>query len=488
MINVKLINHNYEYDIHQLLLVFFNEINFVKERSKNGIYLENILDVKSDEICIESFLYNDGKLVDKYIGSFNKESVIDKFPRNHYKRLIKHCLYKLISRHYPSKSQWGILTGMRPVKVVHKYLDAGFKVEDIESIFKNEYFVHEDKRRLIIDIAIKERPFIYPIDTKSIGVYLSIPFCITRCSYCSFPSNILSKKKELVRPYLEALKKELSAIKPYILKKGLTVDTLYIGGGTPSILEAAELEDLLIFLTTLFDMTEIKEFTFEAGRPKTITKEKLDLMKEYKVNRICLNPQTLNNEILKNINRDHMDEDIFEAYKLIESYNFKSINMDLILGLPMQNLETYRETLKKTRSLSPDNITIHSLAIKRGSKLNNIGYTFEDIQATQSLMDYSLKALSDTYDAYYMYRQKNIVGNLENIGFTKKGKESLYNIKIIEERHTILAFGAGAVSKIAYENSDRFERVPNSKGLEDYLSRNDEMIERKIEAINRIIR
>jgi len=487
MINVQLNNHDFEYDIQQLLLVFFNDINFVNNRVEKGYFLKNEIQVEKNELVVESQLFDAGKLIDFEKTRHKNESDIDLFIRNYHKRMVKHNLYKLLSRSYDSTSDWGILTGMRPVKVAHKYLDAGYSFKALEEIFREEYFMHDKKISLVSQIARKERDFIYPINSKSISLYLSIPFCVTRCSYCSFPSNILSKKENLVEPYLDNLKYEIKKVMKKIKEKNLVIDSIYIGGGTPSILSDEQIYDLLSFLDNTIDMGHVEEYTFEAGRPRTITEEKLKVMKDFHVDRICLNPQTLDNKILKKINRDHVKEDIFEKYELIRSFGFKSINMDLILGLPGQTNETYRKTLAEIKKLRPENITVHSLAIKRGSKLNNKGYTFDDVHMTEDLMDYTKETLAEDYEPYYMYRQKNIIGNLENIGFALPGMASLYNIKIIEERHTILAFGAGAVSKVAYAGSDRFERVPNSKGLEDYLDRIDEMANRKIDALDRII-
>lgn len=487
MINVQLINHDFEYDIQQLLLVFFNEIKFVKDPKDQGLFLMNSLTLLEDEIVVKSQLYKNNELLDSEETTHINASDIDLFIKNYHKRMIKHNIYKLLKRSFKSQSGWGILTGMRPVKVAHKYLDANYSLETLKELFKNEYFMDDEKISLVTEIAKKERDFIYPIESDKISLYISIPFCITRCSYCSFPSNIVSKKEALVEPYLNALKHEIERVLEKVKEKQLIIDSIYIGGGTPSILTEKQIFGLLSFLENNIDMSLVKEYTFEAGRPKTITKEKLEVMKQFNVDRICLNPQTLDNTILKKINRDHLSEDIIEKYELIKSYGFDSINMDLILGLPGQTKETYQKTLNQVRDLKPENITVHSLAIKRGSKLNNKGYTFDDVNVTEDLMEYSKEVLKDTYEPYYMYRQKNIIGNLENVGFSLPGKASLYNIKIIEERHTILAFGAGAVSKVAYAGSDRFERVPNSKGLEDYLDRIDEMANRKIDALERII-
>jgi oxygen-independent coproporphyrinogen-3 oxidase len=486
MINVLLKNHDYEYDITQLLLIFFNKIKFNENDCKKEYRLENSIDIIEDNLIVKNKLYKNNILIDESVIIKENKSDIDLFIRNYHKRIIKYSIYKLIVKHKVPNGEWGILTGMRPVKVVHKYIDALYTKDQIYNILKKDYLMSEDKINLILNIAYRERKFIYPIDNKKISIYISIPFCITRCTYCSFPSNIYSKKKHIMGDYLESLKYELKTVLLKAKEKELVIDSIYIGGGTPSTLTAIEMEELFLFLQEHIDMSSVLEYTFEAGRPDTITEEKLLLMKKFDITRVCLNPQTLNNEILKKINRNHTKEDILEKFELMKSLNFNSINMDLILGLPNQNMDIYKNTLEIIKQLKPDNITIHSLAIKKGSNLKNKGYEFENILETERLMDYSKKYLNDIYNPYYLYRQKNIVGNLENIGFSLDGKESLYNIKIIEERHTILAFGAGAVSKLAYKDSDRFDRVPNLKGVEEYISRIDEIIERKLNGIDMI--
>jgi oxygen-independent coproporphyrinogen-3 oxidase len=488
MINVELKNHDYEYDITQLLLVFFDEVIFDKEINKSIYSLENSLDIVGDNIIVKNELYKNNELIDESTTIKENKSDIDLFIKNYHKRIIKYSIYKLISKYKKSNGEWGILTGMRPVKVVHKYIDALYSKEQIKEILKKEYLMSENKTNLIVNIAYKERKFIYPIDSKKISIYISIPFCITRCTYCSFPSNIYSKKKFIISEYIKNLKYEIEKTLIKAKEKNLIVDSIYFGGGTPSTLTAFEMKEIFLLLEEKIDMTNVKEYTFEAGRPDTIKDDKLRVMKEFNITRICLNPQTMDNNILKNINRNHTKEDILEKFDLIKSFNFNSINMDLILGLPNQTIDTYKNTLEIIKKLKPDNITVHSLAIKKGSKLCNNNYKFDNILETEGLMEYSKKYLNDIYKPYYLYRQKNIVGNLENIGFSINGKESLYNIKIIEERHTILAFGAGAVSKIVYKDSDRFDRVPNLKGVEEYIKRIDEMVGRKLEAIDLIVR
>ncbi|MGM0378834.1 MAG: coproporphyrinogen dehydrogenase HemZ [Bacillota bacterium] len=486
MINVKLINHSYKYNITQLLNIFFEEISFDEDIDNCVFYLENQLNVDDELVEVKTRLFKNGSLLDENKIIKKNKSEIDKFLKNYHQRLIKKSIYIILKKYIKPNSKWGILTGMRPVKVVFKYYKLGYNFSEIKDILKNEFLIDDEKIKLITNIAKVEKDFLYPLD-KKISIYISIPFCITRCLYCSFPSNIISKKKNKVNRYVKCLIKEMKKVLKVVKQKKLTIDSIYIGGGTPSTLETDQLKELLLFISKNINMDKIEEYTFEAGRPNTINSKKLEILKKYNVSRICLNPQTMNNEILNNINRDHCSKDIIEKYKLIKKYNFNSINMDLIIGLPNQTFEIFKNTLKSIVNLSPDNITIHSLALKRGSKLYNNDYQFDDISVTRKSMDYAKSVLNKTYHPYYMYRQKNIAGNLENIGFCKNNKQSLYNIKIMEEKHTILAFGAGAVSKISYYSTDRFDRVANSKGLEDYMKRIDEMADKKIKKINNVL-
>ena len=486
MINVKLINHSYQYNITQLLNIFFEKVFFDEDINNCVFYLENELNIDNELVIVKTKLFKNGDFLEENKIIRKNKSEIDKFLKNFHQRLIKKSIYKILEKYKQPNSKWGILTGMRPVKVVFKYYNLGYTFSEIKDILRNEYLISNKKIKLITNIAKVEKDFLYPRD-KKISIYISIPFCITRCSYCSFPSNIVSKKKQKIDLYIKCLIKEMKKVLKVIDKKNLKIDSIYFGGGTPSILETSQLEKILSFINRNINLNYIEEYTFEAGRPNTITKDKLEILKKYNISRVCLNPQTMNDKILSKINRDHSSNDIIEKYKLIKKYNFNSINMDLIVGLPNQTFKTFKNTLETIVKLSPENITIHSLALKRGSSLYNNDYEFENINAIRKSMDYAKSFLNKTYYPYYMYRQKNIAGNLENIGFCKNNKESLYNIKIMEEKHSILAFGAGAVSKISYFSTDRFDRVANSKGLENYMKRVDEMADKKIKKINNVL-
>ena len=394
---------------------------------------------------------------------------------------VKDRLYTILEKRYVSRSPWGILVGVRPVKIVHEGLDRGLSIAAIEKILEETYHIQPEKRSLLIEIALRERPHLYPVDDKTVSLYLCIPFCPTRCTYCSFPSNALDKKGKYLPVYLDRLIEELHFAVSEIRRAEKYVDCVYIGGGTPTTLSASQLDRLLTALDQALAGFKLKEFTVEAGRPDTITREKLDVMKEHGVDRICINPQTMNAETLERIGRAHTPEAIESVMELAREVGFKTINMDLIMGLPGETIHHTVATLERVAALKPENVTLHTLAIKRAAALRSMRDGLEDAPVSEMLdsADQILRAHQIT--PYYMYRQKKMLGNLENVGYALSGHESLYNMRMMEERHTTVALGAGAVSKICFPDENRHERVANFKGLEDYLNRFDEILEKKKE-------
>ena len=313
-----------------------------------------------------------------------------------------------------------------------------------------------------------------------------MPFCPTRCLYCSFTSNPIGKCKNLVEPYLKALYYEMDMLSKYIQHKGLKIQCVYFGGGTPTSVNNAQFEKTLnkIYYNFVHNK-EVEEFTVECGRPDSITEEKLLSMKKYNVHRISINPQTMNNSTLKNIGRTHSVEDIERIYHLAKSIGFKNINMDLIVGLPGEGIEEIKNTCRKIKKLNPDNVTVHGMSIKRGSILheklvNKMEFNIprqEELNRMYEETEYLAKDLG--MKPYYMYRQKNMLGNMENVGYSKENKIGIYNIQMIEERQTIIALGADAVSKIIFMDENRIERAPNVKDVIEYTKRVKEMVHRK---------
>lgn len=390
--------------------------------------------------------------------------------KRYTKREIKKFLYEILSEHFNKELPWGSLTGIRPTKVAYELLDSGVDKYFIKETLEKEFYVREDKAKLV-DKIIKNQTCIIKND-KLVDVYINIPFCPSKCSYCSFISAEYTQVQKIIPAYIETLKKEIKAVKQIIIENLYIVRSIYVGGGTPTVLSAKELEQILKELT--FDVVE---FTVECGRPDTISKEKLDVLKKYGVTRISINPQTFVDTTLKRIGRKHTTKDVIEAYKLALPYNF-SVNMDLIAGLPGETLRGFKKTINTVLDLYPDNITIHTLALKRGSKLAEENMQNEN-ETTEKMVALGQETLmANDYKPYYMYKLKNQNAGLENVGFFRD-KVCIFNIDSMEETSSVLACGANAISKRVYSLENRIERQANVKFATDYIARIDELIEKK---------
>ena len=496
-------------------IVFENSVEVYKKEISEKIYIRKISEEEKNSIIAEKsgILGNKNILNSEYrmtdsLKSGNISTVIvdnnehnkkifaktnkklDNNIRTISKRIIERSLFYYLNEKFDANVPWGILTGIRPVKIVQELLDDGLEIEDIRENMKKQYLIRDEKLDLIIDIALRERPFIYPVTDKKISLYVSVPFCPTRCLYCSFPSHPLEKFGSYRYEYVETVLKEAEGVADIIEKQGKEIETLYIGGGTPTALEAEDLEYLIQGLFERLDLSNIKEFTVEAGRPDSITREKLEALKKNNVSRISINPQTMNQETLDFVGRKHSVEDIKDCFILARELGFDNINMDLILGLPGENLEMVENTMKEIVSLNPESVTVHTLALKRASDLNiNMESYKEALIGYQTVIDMislSRKYMDEYgYNPYYMYRQKHMLGNLENIGYAKEGYECLYNMQIMEEKQSNYAIGAGAVSKFVYLDENRIERVDDVKNLQVYLERVDDMILKKYREVEK---
>ena len=392
---------------------------------------------------------------------------------------------------------WGRLEGIRPVKLARFLLEQG-AIDPVRQ-YMRLYGATEERSKLACDIARLELDTLGDVASRDIGLYIGIPFCKSRCLYCSFVTNFSNKAIALIPDYLACLKSEIEHTAKLVRNLDLSIKTIYVGGGTPTILNEDQLEGLLIFIKKYFGKAFNRsnylntgpnnynmnfEFTVEAGRPDSINREKLEIMFTQGVNRICINPQTMNDNVLEFIGRRHTASDIIRTFNEARDVGFTNINMDLIAGLPSDTFESFDNSIKTLLELSPEGITVHTMSIKRGSRLNeNLQhYNLAEDNEVAKMVDISRYYLSQSgYNPYYLYRQKNILGNLENIGYAKEGFESLYNIMIMEEVSTIIAVGAGSVTKVVKD--DKIERIFNVKEPLDYIVRIDEMLERK----NRII-
>ena len=402
------------------------------------------------------------------------------------KNVIKKLFYQMLVGRTGHELPWGSLTGIRPTKIALSRLEDGWKEDDIRRFMKETYMTSDEKINLSVEIAAREKRLMEPINYDSgYSLYVGIPFCPTTCLYCSFTSYPISKWKGRTGLYLEALFKELEYTAEKM--KGRPLDTIYFGGGTPTSLPAEDIDAILCKLEQLFDIKNVLEFTVEAGRPDSITEEKLKVLASHGISRISINPQTMNQKTLDLIGRRHTVENVKEKFHIARELGFDNINMDLIMGLPGEDLDDVKHTLEEIEALKPDSLTVHSLAIKRAARLNMFKEEYADLKINNTP---EMIALSEAcarrmgMEPYYLYRQKNMAGNFENVGYSLPGKACLYNILIMEELATIVACGAGTTTKVVFPSENRRERCENVKEVEQYISRIDEMIGRKEKILN----
>lgn len=377
---------------------------------------------------------------------------------------------------------WGILTGIRPVKIASKLIRDGLSEEEIIKYFVDEYKAAPDRARLALNLAKTETKVLDSMYKDGISLYIGIPFCPTRCLYCSFISNSVKSSGKYMDEYVDCLKREIEYTSNILNKRNIRIETVYIGGGTPTTLSHIQLDGLFSALYKSFDLSNLKEFTVEAGRPDTISEEKLDVINAYGIDRISINPQTMNEKTLKVIGRNHTPGEVIKAYELARKKGIKIINMDIIAGLPGENFENFKYTLEEVERLSPENTTIHTMSVKRSSRLKELidSYNLTEESVVSDMVEFSKEYLySLGKKPYYLYRQKNMLGNLENIGYTKDGFESLYNIYIMEELQSIISMGCGGVTKTIEKKTDRIERIFNVKEPKEYIERFEEMLGRK---------
>lgn len=477
MIFLNTNTRDYENDVRVMTQAFFPEVKIVSEvdvepMDKYDIYTR----VVALDNHVSGLVESNGE---KY--NFEFEDINDKkIIRNH----IKRELYKIYSEITGKILPWGTLTGIRPTKIPLSLIYEGKDDEYIYSHLKEEYLANDNKANLSLQVAHNEHELLQKIDYEDgYSLYIGIPFCPTTCLYCSFTSYPIGMWRDRVDQYLEALFKELQYVSVQFAGKKL--NSIYIGGGTPTTLLPYQFEKLFSFLESHFDYSNLREFTVEAGRPDSIDIDKLKVIKSHGIDRISINPQTMNQKTLDLIGRRHTVEQIVDTYNMARECGFENINMDLIVGLPGENMEDVKYTLDRIKELNPDNLTVHSLAIKRAARLNTMKETYADykIENTDEIIDMTMAYAKDMgMIPYYLYRQKNMAGNFENVGYAKKNKKGIYNILIMEEIQTIIACGAGASSKLVFHEQDgstRIERIENVKDVSNYIERIDEMIARK---------
>ena len=478
MIIVKLNKPEFEYDIHSLVKAFFPEEN-VSVTAEEKHYDEPAswmfrMDYREDGIAVEWRKNGEEEPAGQaFIAA-------DFTERKEAKNQLKQGLYQILSGMTGKELPWGTLTGIRPTKIPMKLLEEGQSKETIRSYMKDTYFASDEKIELSIEIAERELDILKQIDYENgYSLYIGIPFCPTTCLYCSFTSFPLVTWREKVDAYLDAVERELDYVAVKFGKKHL--NSIYIGGGTPTTLEPYQLDRLIRKIRCSFDLSDCKEFTVEAGRPDSITREKLETLKKWDITRISINPQTMKDETLKIIGRRHTVAQTVESFKLAREIGFDDINMDLIMGLPEETLDDVKCTLEQIKALKPDNLTVHSLALKRAARLNMFKEDYKDYKMVNTTKHMNLTAeyaKEMGLEPYYLYRQKSMAGNLENVGYASPGKAGIYNILIMEEKQTIVACGAGTVTKRVYGDG-RIDRCDNVKDVKLYMEKIDEMIARK---------
>lgn len=469
--NLYVKNHNFHFELENLTRLFFpnEKITVIRDFSEPQppyIYTE-----VSDKITISV-----------NIGSFNKsETAVKKLTDDDNELVSAQLLYKLLCDFTGLTQPWGILTGVRPVKLLRRLAEESNEEQAVKK-FEKDFFVSNEKIALSRETEHNERKILELSKPESFSLYVGIPFCPSRCSYCSFVMASIERAEKLIEPYTKLLCEEIKRTAEIANKLGLRLETVYFGGGTPTTLSAEQLDTVLRTVNKSFDMSTCREFTVEAGRPDTINIAKLFALKENKVDRISINPQTVNDEVLKTIGRKHTAQQFFDAFELARKCGFDNINTDLIAGLPTDTPESFKNSLDSIVRLNAECITVHTLCMKRASRLTTEGVTLDLQQArdAREMLAYTQNILGQNeYIPYYMYRQSRMVGNLENVGWSKKGFESLYNVYVMDETHTILACGSGGVTKLKRNNPDYLKRIFNFKYPYEYIDRFDELIQRK---------
>lgn len=470
-LDIKLNYSKYRYGIYQLFNMFFpnTEINFVDGEDANYT-----ISLEDEYITIKGRTHNKKYLIDESISK---------------KDNVKKSIYLYLKGETKKSFPWGTLIGIRPSKIALSLLTKNKSSEDIIDYYYKNYLTSRKKAELCIDVAKREEAFVNKSD-KSISIYIGMPFCPTRCLYCSFTSNPIGKDKKSVEEYIKCLSFEIEGIRKYIDKKGLSIETVYFGGGTPTSVDNNQFEYIMEKIYNNFIANRsTKEFTVECGRPDSINKEKFKTMKKYNVTRISINPQSMNNDTLKVIGRSHTVKDVIQSFNEARELGFDNINMDIIVGLPKEQLEHIENTYKEILKLKPDSLTIHGMSIKRGSELYS---KFEkELNIEQKELNKMFQITSSLAEKlnmkpYYMYRQKNMLGNMENVGYSIEGKECIYNIQMIEERQTVIALGANGISKIVFRDENKIQRVPNVKDVLEYNKRVEEMVKRKVNELEKL--
>lgn len=470
---------NYEFEKLSRLFFPFERIDVVNEAKESERYAVLSASESNGNTVLSAFVSLNGNIAEESAG----EKAGMELSGSDTERMLSVCLFKCLCRLTGYTPAWGILTGVRPASLFSRTVKA-CGLEKAKEYFSRDLLVSNEKISLCEETYLREEEIISLSAEKDISLYISVPFCPSRCSYCSFVSHSVESAAKLIPDYVDKLCEELRITADIVKNAGLKLKTVYMGGGTPTTLDAVQLTAVFDALRSNFDMSGVVEFTVEAGRPDTITYEKLLAIKSAGATRISINPQTMNDKVLERIGRKHTSKQTEEAFKLARSCGFDNINTDLIAGLPSDDLESFKNTLERIKELDPESVTVHALSMKRASDLNQKEKFSGSAEFASDAVNYAREFLENNgIKPYYMYRQSKTVGNLENVGYAKKGYEGYYNVYIMDETHTILAVGASAVTKLRGKSRNDIKRIFNYKYPYEYINRFAEQTARKEEVV-----
>lgn len=465
---LKVINHQLQFDMKNICTLFFPYEKIKTEGSEDIV----VITEKSEDVLVV-----DAKVYDKHLKKTHKMAESEDMAV-----AMSVLLYSVLSELMGYEPPWGILFGVRPAKLMHR-LCGEMGREEAKNYFLNSFLAKKDKTELTLEVMKHENEVIALSGKNSFSLYVSIPFCPTRCSYCSFVSHSIERTQKLMTPYVDLLCTELEQIGEIAKKLSLRLETVYFGGGTPTTLSANLLTKIFSTIEKHFDMSTLREYTVEAGRPDTVTEDKLLALKAAGVTRISINPQSFNDEVLEAIGRRHTSQQTIDAYNLARSLGFDNINMDFIAGLPKDSLDSFKSSIDKGIALGAESITIHTLALKSAAYMVTRDMTFDltDRLTTADMVRYSNAVLSDSgYYPYYMYRQSKSLGNLENVGWCKPNCDCLYNVYMMDETHSVFSAGAGGVTRLKNQENGHIERIYNYKYPYEYIDSFNEIVKRKM--------
>ncbi|KXH79304.1 coproporphyrinogen III oxidase [Sporosarcina sp. HYO08] len=472
--------------------LFFEQSKVTMTEELDAIQASFSLDHHSDGQLVgkASIIYEDNRYEARF--SEQAENTDERGKNRQLKRIYSHVFLEALEQATGMEQSWGILTGIRPLKLYHKYRQQGHSAEEAGQLLMQKHRISSEKSKLLAEIAdvqLRAVPDLYDLKSE-VSIYIGIPFCPTKCAYCTFPAYAIHRKNGRVESFLDGLHEEIREMGKWLTERNMKITTIYFGGGTPTSIEADEMDALYETMYASFPgMENVREITVEAGRPDTITPEKIEVLKKWGIDRISVNPQSYTDETLKAIGRHHTVQETIDKFWLSREMGMKNINMDLIIGLPNEGMNEFEYSLEETEKMQPESLTIHTLSFKRASEMtrNKNKYKVADRETVEQMMRLGEKwTAANNYEPYYLYRQKNILGNLENVGYAKRGEESIYNIVIMEEVQTIIGIGCGASSKFMDPETGKIIQFHNPKDPAAYILTYDESIEKKLDHLNEI--